>query len=79
MLNQLLENYILKQPTTYFEEKKLFTPGKGTCMFNIYGLPVKYKSSVSGVIENWVILLCVWSAQQKRLLMNSTTETIVNE
>ena len=24
MLNKLLENYFLKQPTTYFEEKYLF-------------------------------------------------------
>ena len=36
MLNQLLKNYILKQQNTYFKEKKLFfTPGKGTCLFNI--------------------------------------------
>ena len=40
MLKQLLVNYILKQPTTYFEEKKLFfTPGKGTCIFNIIWTP----------------------------------------
>ena len=36
MLNQLLENYFLKQPTTYFEEKHLFfTSG----IFNIMHTP----------------------------------------
>ena len=39
MLIQLLENYILKQPTTYLERNNFFTPGKGTCIFNIIWTP----------------------------------------